>query len=323
MSEQMKYVALCGGVGGAKLALGLAGCLGSRLTIIVNTGDDFEHLGFPISPDIDTVVYTLAGLANPETGWGRVDESWSFMEALETLGGPNWFKLGDKDLAMHALRGHWLAEGGRLSAFCAHIRERLQIAPAILPMSDDPVRTELDTSEGCLAFQDYFVARKCEPVVKAIRFDGAESAQPSRAAFDAFRDPKLGGVIICPSNPYLSIDPILSLPAMRAAISNCTAPVIAVTPIIGGKAVKGPTAKLMMELGVKATPRAIADHYAPLIDGFILDQRDSAKADDFPIQVQIEQTLMTDFGSKVALAKSAIAFCEHLSAMPKRMRMGA
>ena len=323
MSEQTKYIALCGGVGGAKLALGLAECLGSRLTIIVNTGDDFEHLGFPISPDIDTVLYTLAGLVNPVTGWGRADETWSFMDALANLGGPTWFKLGNKDLAMHAMRAHWLAEGKSLSAFCAHIGEKLQIAPAILPMSDDPVRTKLDTSEGCLAFQDYFVARKCEPAVTAIRYDGAETALPLQAALDAFHDPKLGGVIICPSNPYLSIDPILSLPAMRAAMSNCAAPTIAVTPIIGGKAVKGPTAKLMAELGLKVAPRAIADHYAPFIDGFILDENDAAETGEFPIPVQVEQTLMTDFARKVALAKSTIAFCEHLSAMPKRVRMGA
>lgn len=310
-------------MGGAKLALGLAEHLGSRLTIIVNTGDDFEHLGFAISPDIDTVVYTLAGLANPETGWGRADETWSFMDALERLGGPTWFKLGDKDLAMHTERTRWLADGKTLSAFCAHIRKKLQISPSILPMSDGAVRTRLATSRGELAFQDYFVALQCEPVVREIRYDGAQRAQPPQAALDALNSPALGGVIICPSNPYLSIDPILSLPGLRAAISNCAAPVIAITPIIGGKAVKGPTAKLMNELGFEASPSAIAEHYAPLIDGFILDERDVAEAERIPVPIRIEQTLMTDLASKISLAKSAIAFCGTLATAALQRHVGA
>ncbi|MGB0086746.1 MAG: 2-phospho-L-lactate transferase [Rhodomicrobiaceae bacterium] len=315
--ERSSYVALCGGVGGAKLALGLAELLGDRLTIIVNTGDDFEHLGLAISPDIDTVIYTLAGLANLESGWGRAGETWSFMEALAALGGPTWFKLGDKDLAMHVERSRWLAEGKALSAFCEHIRRRLGIAPAILPMSDDAVRTRVTTPDGELAFQDYFVARKCEPPVTSIRYEGAEAARPLGAALNALRASQLAGVIICPSNPYLSVDPILSLPALRQAVGDCAAPVVAVTPLIGGKAVKGPTAKLMRELGAEILPRAVAGHYGALIDGFILDEADRAEANGIPVPVGVEQTLMTDLASKTTLAQAAIDLCEALSAGPK------
>ncbi len=309
-----RYVALCGGVGGAKLALGLAELLGERLTIIVNTGDDFEHLGLAISPDVDTVVYTLSWLANPEAGWGRAGESWSFMEALAALGGPDWFKLGDKDLAMHVERTRWLAEGKPLSAFCERVRRQLGIRPVFLPMSDDPVRTRVATAEGELAFQDYFVGRKCEPIVTAIHYDGAETARPLPAALDALSEPDLAGVIICPSNPYLSVDPILSLPSLRQAVRGCAAPIVAVTPLIGGKAVKGPTAKLMRELGIDVSPRAVAEHYGGLIDGFILDAADAPQAADIPVPVRIEPTLMTDLASKVALARAAVEFCEQLSA---------
>jgi LPPG:FO 2-phospho-L-lactate transferase len=310
-------------VGGAKLALGLSEVLGARVSIIVNTGDDFDHLGLHISPDIDTVVYTLGGLANDETGWGRAAESWSFMEALRDLGGPGWFQLGDKDLAMHVERTRWLAGGGTLSGFCAHIRQKLGIAPAILPMSDDPVRTMLDTDQGTLAFQDYFVARKCEPQVNAIRYEGAQQARPLPAAFECLADPELAGVIICPSNPYLSIDPILSMPGMREAIEGCAAPVIAVTPLIGGKAVKGPTAKLMGELGYEVTPQTIAAHYGALIDGFILDQTDASDAAGFLTPVRLENTLMTDRAVKISLARAVIAFCEMLQFAPRARVRGA
>ncbi len=322
-SEPLHYVALCGGVGGAKLALGLAECLGRNLTVIVNTADDFEHLGLAISPDVDTVIYTLAGLANPKTGWGRADESWAFMEALAAIGGPAWFRLGDKDLAMHIERTRWFAEGQTLSGFCDRICRQFGIAPTILPMTDDAVRTIVHTSEGKLPFQDYFVARKCEPVVTAIRFDGAEHAWPLESAIEVLNAPDLGGVIVCPSNPYLSVDPILAIPALREALYACPAPIVAVTPLIGGRAVKGPTAKLMAELGVEVTPRAIAEHYRPLIDGFVLDKADKAEAASIAVPVRIASTLMTDLASKTALAQSAIDFCGELAAGPRADRREA
>jgi len=211
-------VALCGGIGGAKLALGLSRVLApEQLTVVVNTGDDFEHLGLHISPDLDTVLYTLGGIADPERGWGRAGETWNFMQALAGLDGENWFQLGDRDLAMHATRTSFLREGGTLSAFTAQAARKLGISVQIVPMSDDAVRTIVQTEEGDLPFQHYFVRRRCEPVVKAIRFEGARSASPAPGVLELLAGPAARAIVICPSNPYLSVDPILSVPgcAMR------------------------------------------------------------------------------------------------------------
>ncbi len=311
------YVALCGGIGGAKLVLGLAQILpADALTVIVNTGDDFEHVGLHISPDIDTVMYTLAGIANPETGWGRKDETWSFMSALRALGGPDWFKLGDLDLAMHVERTRWLRAGGTLSDFCLHVREKLGVGPLVLPGSDDPLRTMLETSEGRLAFQDYFVARKCAPEVRAIDYEGVASARPAPLALAALATPALKGIIICPSNPYLSIDPILAIPGLRQAIKDAGAPVVAVTPVIGGEAVKGPTAKIMRELGIVPGAAEIVRHYGALLDGFVLDCRDEAARGELELPVHIADTWMTDLASKTALAAEVLAFCTRLKGQP-------
>ena len=209
------YVALSGGVGGAKLSLGLAQLLGDRLTVIVNTGDDFEHLGLAISPDVDTALYTLAGIVNPETGWGRRDETWTFMEAIGRLGGPTWFRLGDGDLAMHVDRTQRLKAGETLTEFCAHAAARLGIAARVLPMTDDPLRTVVDTDAGMLAFQEYFVREQCRPAVRTISFDGAAAAKPAPQVLAALSAPTLAGIIICPSNPWLSVDPILAVPGLR------------------------------------------------------------------------------------------------------------
>ena len=252
MSEAGGFVlALSGGVGGAKLALGLYRVLPpGALTVVANTGDDFEHLGLAISPDLDTLLYTLAGIDNPATGWGRRDETWNFMAALERLGGETWFKLGDGDLATHVERTRRLAAGESLSQITDDFRRRLGISARLLPMSDDPVRTRLLTAEGWLDFQDYFVRRQCAPIVREIAFAGAAAARPHPDFLAALADPALRMVVICPSNPLISIDPILSLPGVREALRACRAPVVAVSPIIGGKAVKGPTAKMMAELGL-------------------------------------------------------------------------
>ena len=214
------YVALSGGVGGAKLSLGLAQLLGERLSIIVNTGDDFEHLGLHISPDVDTALYTLAGLVNEETGWGRRDETWTFMGALAKLGGPTWFKLGDGDLATHVDRTARLAAGETLTGICAHFAAKLGVAARVLPMTDGKVRTVVETDQGTLAFQDYFVRDQCRPVVRDIRYDGAAAAKPTRQVLDALAAPTLAGVIVCPSNPWLSVEPILALPGLRKALAR-------------------------------------------------------------------------------------------------------
>lgn len=307
-------VALCGGIGGAKLALGLANVIGDeRLMIAVNTGDDFEHLGLHISPDIDTVIYTLAGVANPETGWGRADESWNFMETLGTLGGETWFQLGDKDLAMHVERTRRLSAGESLSTITDEARRKLAIPVRIAPMSDDPVRTMVETDEGILTFQRYFVDRRAEPVLKAVYFDGAEEARLAPAVRSALAAPDLAAVIICPSNPYLSVDPILAVPGMRQALRDAKAPVIAVTPLVGGDAVKGPTAKIMRELGGAVTAAAVAAHYGPLIDGFILDRQDAESFGDIAVRVASEQTLMITLDDKVSLAQAVLAFASRLA----------
>ena len=318
-SASSTYVALSGGVGGAKLALGLCDVLENpgRLTVVANTGDDFEHLGLRVCPDLDTLTYTLAGLANPETGWGRAGESGAFMEVLGALGGETWFFLGDKDLAIHVERTRRLRAGESLSAVTSDLCARLGIRARIVPMSDDPVPTVVETEDGPLAFQHYFVRERCRPSVLGFRHEGAEQARPSAGFLDALAVPDLGAVIICPSNPYISIDPILAVPGVRDALVACKAPVIAVSPIIGGEAVKGPTAKMMAERGIAPSAAAIAEHYAGLIDGFVLDEADRGAAAGIAatgVAVEVTATMMTARKEKQALARAVLAFAERLSA---------
>jgi LPPG:FO 2-phospho-L-lactate transferase len=305
-------LALSGGVGGAKLALGLSRFMApERLTIVANTGDDFVHLGLHVSPDIDTLVYTLSGLANTELGWGRAGETWAFMAALKALGGETWFQLGDGDLAMHVERGRRLAAGESLGAITADLSARLGITAAILPMSDDPVRTIVETPDGPLDFQHYFVRERCAPTVTGFRFQGVETAQAQPGFLDALNDPDLAAVIICPSNPFISIDPILALSGARAALAACPAPKIAVSPIVGGRAIKGPTAKMMGELGMPATAAAVAAHYGDLIDGFVIDQADAATADDLraaSLHVHVTNTIMKSVEDRENLAREVLGF---------------
>ena len=316
--DSRTYVALSGGIGGAKLSLGLARLLGERLTIVVNTGDDFEHLGLTISPDVDTTLYTLAGVANPETGWGRRDETWSFMMAVAELGAPTWFKLGDRDLAVHVERTRRLRAGETLTSVTAHLAARLGVAARVLPMSDEPVRTAVETDAGTLAFQDYFAREQCRPAVRRIRYDGAETARPTVQIEAALSAPTLAGIIICPSNPWLSVDPILAVPGMREAIRASSAPVIAVSPIIGGKAVKGPTAKIMAELGLAVDVASIARHYGDLLDALVVDAADRATADALPVPASIADTLMQTTDDKIALARHCLSLCERLAAAPPK-----
>jgi LPPG:FO 2-phospho-L-lactate transferase len=316
------YVALSGGVGGAKLALGLADLLGARLSLVVNTGDDFEHLGLHISPDLDTALYTLAGLVNSATGWGRKDETWTFMQAVEKLGGPVWFRLGDGDLATHVDRTARLKAGETLTGVSLHLARRLGVAPGILPMSDNPVRTMVETDGGTLGFQQYFVREQCRPMVRSIRFAGADAASPTPQVIEALSSPALAGVIVCPSNPWLSVDPILAVPGMRQAIRAAGVPIVAVSPIIAGRAVKGPTAKIMRELGLPTDIGSIARHYAGLIDGLVIDVEDERLASELAVPVHVTNTLMRTHDDKVALARQCLAFCDRLSAGERR-RAGA
>jgi len=306
--QQGSVLALSGGIGGAKLVLGLYRILPpGALTVVANTGDDFEHLGLSISPDLDTLLYTLAGIDNAETGWGRREETWSFMAALETLGGETWFKLGDGDLAIHVERTRRLAAGESLSSITDDLRQRLMITARLLPMTDDRVRTRLRTEEGWLDFQDYFVRQGASPVVHEIYYAGASAAQANSDFLAALADENLEMVVICPSNPFLSIDPILSLPGVRAALRACRAPVVAVSPIIGGNAVKGPTAKIMAELGVPVCAVAVARHYADILDIYVADEADTGEVGELGIPVRLTRTLMRTLEDRDALARAVLA----------------
>ena len=300
-------LALSGGVGGAKLALGLHHLLPpGQLLVACNTGDDFTHLGLHVSPDLDTVMYTLAGLNNEDLGWGLRGESWNFMDALARLGGPGWFRLGDQDLATHVERTTRLSAGQSLSAVTDQLRRRLAIASELLPMTDDRVRTRVGTPQGWLDFQDYFVRLRCEPRVVELVFDGAAEAAPNPRILAALASPGLRAVVICPSNPFISIEPMLALPGLRQALAATQAPVVAVTPVIGNRAVKGPTAKIMAELGLPASPATAASRYAGLLDAFITDLADPAE----PPSTHRAATLMTTLDSKILLARVVLGVAD-------------
>jgi LPPG:FO 2-phospho-L-lactate transferase len=308
-------VALSGGVGGAKLAHGLSLALPpEELSIIVNTGDDFRHLGLHIAPDLDSVVYALAGLSDPVRGWGRRDETWTFMEALKRLGGENWFQLGDGDLAMHVERSWRLAQGAGLSEVTAHLCRALGIAARVLPMSDDAVRTRVLAAEGWLDFQEYFVHRQCKPAVREFQFAGAESARAQPDALAALERRDLRAIIICPSNPFVSVEPILAVPGLRAAILESHAPVVAVTPIIGGRAVRGPAAKMMTELGLDVSGAAVARRYAGLIDGFVFDQADIFSEPPPGVTFFSAATLMNSTEDRLGLARAVLQAADALHA---------
>jgi LPPG:FO 2-phospho-L-lactate transferase len=321
----MKIVALAGGVGGAKLAQGLAQILPSEdLTVIVNTGDDFEHLGLYISPDLDTVCYTLAGLANPETGWGRVNETWNAIANIERLGGQTWFRVGDQDLATHIERTRRMKAGQSLSQITRDFCKAWGIHQVVIPMSDNPVRTIVETDQGELAFQEYFVHRRCEPRVKGFRFDGIESAKPEPGILNAIKE--ADAIVICPSNPWVSIDPILKV-LSAPLVSSRHSPqiqriwgekdggeakkVVAVSPIIGGQAVKGPAAKMYRELGIAPSAFAVAKHYQNLITGFIFDEVDAKFEPDIQglnMRTLITKTLMENSDNRRRLAEDVLHF---------------
>ena len=306
------YLAITGGVGGAKLALGLSHILDpGQIAFAANTGDDFEHLGLAISPDIDTLTYTLADLANKKEGWGRTDESWSFMASLEQLGGETWFKLGDRDLALHTLRTQMLNQGQTLTQVTASMSERLGVAHSILPMSDQPVRTTVLTETGPLAFQHYFVRDRCRPEVRGFEFQGADQAVLN-PAIDSLL-PGLKGIIICPSNPFVSIDPLLSIADTRERLKTLNVPIVAVSPIVGGAAIKGPTAKMMQELNIPQTAAKVAEHYGDLIDGFILDQVDGDLHGTLEVPTIVTQSVMVTLADRIELARTSLEFLRSLS----------
>ena len=304
-------LALSGGVGGAKLALGLADVLApGHLHVLVNTGDDFGHLGLRICPDIDTLLYTLSGRANKAQGWGIDGETWHTMSALEELGGDTWFRLGDRDMATHLWRTGQLHAGGSLSAVTADLATRMRVASHIHPMTDDPVSTIVHTDRGDLPFQHYFVREQCEPEVTAFSFDGISSARPNETVMQALQSDAFAAVIICPSNPFVSVDPILQLPGLWQAIRDSRAPVVVVSPIVAGLAIKGPAAKMMAELGMGVSAQAVAEHYCRrypgLMDCFVIDESDvtlAASIRELGVAVAVTSTVMKSPADKRNLAE--------------------
>ena len=305
-----KILAITGGVGGAKLALGLSKILTpDELLFLVNTGDDFQHLGLEISPDLDSLLYALSGKNNPELGWGRANETWACISELEELGADSWFRLGDRDLALHLVRTQMLSQGATLQNVADRLCESLGIDHRIAPMSNDKISTTVNTPNGKLAFQEYFVREQCEPAVIDFDFEGIENSNPNPVVMSWLDE--CDGIIICPSNPYVSVDTILSVPKYRDAFQS--KPVIAVSPIVGGLAIKGPAAKMMKELGVPPTPIAVAKHYGSLLSGFVLDQTDNEQAKDIAIPSIVTQTIMLTLQDRIELAEQCVRFLEELT----------
>lgn len=301
-----RVVALAGGVGGAKLAHGLAQVLKpEQLTVVVNTGDDFERWGLLICPDVDTVLYNLAEVNHPQQGWGRADETFAVLEEMRQLGEDTWFRLGDRDIALHLLRRDLLNQGMTLTEVIAELALRLGVRPRVLPMSDQAVRTMIHTPAGELPFQEYFVHQQCAPVMLGMRLAGLAEAQATEAVLAALTEADL--IVFCPSNPFVSLDPILALPGVRDRVAGGVA--VAVSPIVGGKALKGPAAKMMQELGSDVNARGIAQHYAMLLDGFVLDVSDAVLADDIRaagLQVLETDTVMRNKADRERLAATLL-----------------
>ena len=310
----MKFVVFSGGVGGAKFADGIVRAVGGEnLTVIVNVGDDFELYGMPISPDIDTVVYTLAGVANPTTGWGLEGETWNNFERLVALEAKPWFRLGDKDLATHLLRTQQRRSGATLSHTTQDLARRLGVTARVLPVTDDRLRTMVETDNGMLEFQDYFVRHQCEPKVRGLTFIGSEEARPNGAAVAAIEEADC--IVFGPSNPFLSLEPMLAMPIVKDALFSASAPIIAVTPIIAGEAVKGPAAKLMRELNLDPSAVTVAKHYSDVINGFVLDSQDAhlkAEIEAMGIGVHVTDTLMRDRDDRARLACEVVNFADAL-----------
>src|SRR5256885_2344740 len=300
--------ALAGGVGASKLLLGFYGVMDPRdLTVIVNTGDDITLHGLKISPDLDIVTYTLAGLIDPAKGWGFRAETFHALERLAFFGRPNWFNLGDRDLATHIHRTAMLGEGKSLAEAAESIRAALGVASRILPMSNEPVPTIIETDEGALHFQEYLVKRCAEPVVHAIRFDGVQKARPAPGVLDAIRN--AGRVVICPSNPLISIGPILEIPGIRDALRARKRDVIAVCPIVGGKSLKGPSDKMLAQLGHESSARGVAKLYGDFTGTFVIDPADKSQAksiESLGMRVAVIPTVMKTLAQKQKLGRAIL-----------------
>ena len=306
----MKVVELAGGVGGAKLAEGLATHLGADLTIVVNTGDDLELHGLAIWPDHDTVAYTLAGLDDEVRGWGLRDETWVVMDRLAALGDEAWFRLGDQDLATHLWRTDRLRSGDRPTTVALAVRAAMGLSPTILPMADEPVRTEVHTPDGWLEFQEYFVRRHQAPEVDEVRFRGIESARATVEVRDAIE--AADAIVIAPSNPIVSIGPILALPGIREALADARSrgtPVAAMSGIIGGVALKGPADRMLVSLGRESSAVGVARMYADVIDTFIVDAADAdalATIETLGVRAVATDTIMSDDAARARIGGAVL-----------------
>ena len=313
MARPKKILAITGGVGGAKLALGLSKILSpEQVMFAVNIADDFTHLGLHISPDIDSLTYALAEQNNQELGWGRANETWQFIETLGSLGGENWFRLGDKDMALHMRRTGLLNDGTTLTAATVEITRRMGIAHGVMPISNDPIRTVVQTERGNLAFQHYFVRERCQPSVSGFRFDGIENATINPVIRSYLTD--CDGIIICPSNPFVSVAPVIEVAGFLAATGHI--PTIAVSPIVRGAAIKGPAAKMMQELNIPSTALAVAEHYQRkypgLLDGFVIDASDAEDLDQFKLPTVATPSVMVSLTDRIALAERCLSFYDEL-----------
>jgi len=312
---KQKILALCGGVGGAKLAYGLSQLTTpEEIVFLVNTGDDFIHLDLYISPDLDTVMYTLAGVNDPKKGWGVKEETWNALGSLKKYGLDTWFQLGDKDLATHIRRTQLLKKGLKLSEVTRNLSSQLGLKHNILPMSESPVQTMIQTDQGKLSFQEYFVKHKCDPKIEKIKFLGSEVAEIPTSLEKQIKDDKFTGVIICPSNPYLSVDPILSINKIRTFLLETKIPILAVSPIIDNDSIKGPTAKIMDEMKIEPSVNAIAAHYSELINILVIDQKDKDNQDNISsIDYLVDSIYMKNNEDKVSLAKLCLEELRKLS----------
>ena len=317
-----KILALAGGVGGAKLASGLqAALLEGSLTVVVNTADDFRLWGLHISPDLDTVMYTLAGLANAATGWGLAGDTWSGLDMLSRYGRDTWFRVGDMDMATHVLRTQMLSEGLTLTQATGALAASLGVPTRILPMCDERVETLVETSEGTLGFQDYFVRRRHADAVTGVSFEGIDSARPTAEVRDALGE--ASAVIFCPSNPIVSIGPILAVPGMQGAIERARSVKVAVSPIVGGVALKGPAADMLRTMGHEVSPVGVAALYAGTIDGMVIDRVDATLAPrirDMGIETEIADTIMSTEADRRELAEQVLEFCGRLGAGTERVQ---
>ena len=310
-------LALAGGVGGAKLAHGLSRILDpSELVIAVNTGDDFLHLDYFICPDLDSVLYKLAGINDTERGWGIRDETWNFMESLKKIGGEDWFQVGDKDLATHVERTRRLTEGQTLSEVTRALCQQHNVAHSIVPMTDHRVGTIVDTEEGDFFFQDYFVRLRCKPAFTGVHYKGLEDAEPAPLLSEVLQNSELKAIVICPSNPFVSIGHIINVPGVTEAICQTDVPIIAISPIVGGRAVKGPAAKMMAELALPVSPLGIARHYYKFINGLVIDTKDTRLADEIittGVNVHVTNTIMNSARTESNLAQETLQFAMSLS----------